>query len=252
MRAEWKARLRLCDAEGMMESRQNSQAEGRLLLLGIDTCGPAGSVALGLVVGKGLEILGQTELEGRSYSSTLVAAVGELLTQAGAQVKELAGMVAVNGPGSFTGVRVGLSAVKGLAEGARIPVVAVSRLEVLAAKAGVESAALDAHRQEVYLRLGGPGRETRELLAGAAELAELAAAGGAVAVCDEAAELLLKSAWPGAELVRADAPTAADALKLCAARVAAGDFADLELLDGHYLRRSDAEIFGDPAGTGRA
>ena len=247
MRAEWKARLRLCDAEGMMESRQNSQAEGRLLLLGIDTCGPAGSVALGLVVGKGLEILGQTELEGRSYSSTLVAAVGELLTQAGAQVKELAGMVAVNGPGSFTGVRVGLSAVKGLAEGARIPVVAVSRLEVLAAKAGVESAALDAHRQEVYLRLGGPGRETRELLAGAAELASLAAAGVRIAVCDEAAELLLKSLRPGAELVRSDAPTAADALKLCAERVAAGDFVDLELLDGHYLRRSDAEIFGEAA-----
>jgi len=234
-----------------MESRQNAQAEGRLLL-GIDTCGPTGSVALGRVSGKDVEILGQTELAGRNYSTTLVAAVGELQAQAGAQVKELAAMVAVNGPGSFTGVRVGLSAVKGLAEGARIPVVAVSRLEVLAAKAGVESAALDAHRQEVYLRLGGPGRETRELLAGAAELAGLDGTRERIAVCDEAADLLLKSAWPAAELVRTGAPTAADALKLCAARVEAGDFVDLELLDGHYLRRSDAEIFGDPAGPGRA
>ena len=239
-----------------MESSQNAQAEGRLLLLGIDTCGPTGTVALGRVSADGMEILGQTELAGRNYSTTLVAAVGELLAKAGAQVKELAGMVAVNGPGSFTGVRVGLSAVKGLAEGARIPVAAVSRLEVLAARAGAASAALDAHRQEVYLRLGGPGRETRELLAGTAELAglnaSLAAAGVRIAVCDEAAELLLKSAWPDAELVRTDAPTAADALRLCAARVAAGDFVDLELLDGHYLRRSDAEIFGDPAGAGRA
>ena len=66
-------------------------------------------------------------------------------------------------------------------------------------------------------------------------------------MCDEAAELLLKSLRPGAELVRSDAPTAADALKLCAERVAAGDFVDLELLDGHYLRRSDAEIFGEAA-----
>jgi tRNA threonylcarbamoyladenosine biosynthesis protein TsaB len=247
MRAEWKGRLRLCDAEGMMESSQNSQA-GRLLL-GIDTCGPAGSVALGRASGNGLEILGQMELEGRSYSSTLVAAVGDLLAKAGVQVKELSAMVAVNGPGSFTGVRVGLSAVKGLAEGARIPVVAVSRLEVLAAKAGAASAALDAHRHEVFLRLGG---EERELLAGAAELTELDAAGGPVAVCDEAAEGLLKSLWPAAELVRTGAPTAADALKLCAARVEAGEFVDLELLDGHYLRRSDAEIFGEPAGTGRA
>jgi tRNA threonylcarbamoyladenosine biosynthesis protein TsaB len=47
-------------------------------------------------------------------------------------------------------------------------------------------------------------------------------------------------------LVRTAAPTAADALRLCTPRVAAGQFVDLELLDGNYLRRSDAEIFGDP------
>ncbi len=45
------------------------------LLLAIDTCGPSGSVALGRLAGRDLEILGQTELEGRSYSATLVAAV---------------------------------------------------------------------------------------------------------------------------------------------------------------------------------
>jgi tRNA threonylcarbamoyladenosine biosynthesis protein TsaB len=48
-------------------------------------------------------------------------------------------------------------------------------------------------------------------------------------------------------LIRTAAPTAADALQLCAPRVAAGEFVDLALLDGHYLRRSDAEIFGEPA-----
>jgi len=103
------------------------------LLLGIDTCGPTGSVALGRWSGSSVEILGQIELEGRSYSSTLVAAVSELLARAGMQLGQLSAIVAVNGPGSFTGVRVGLAAVKGLAESARIPVVAVSRLEVLAA-----------------------------------------------------------------------------------------------------------------------
>src|SRR5579863_8249332 len=86
------------------------------LLLGIDTCGPTGSVALGRRTGEAIEILEQIELEGRSYSATLVAAVGELLAHAGAQLSELEAIVAVNGPGSFTGVRVGLSAVKGLAE----------------------------------------------------------------------------------------------------------------------------------------
>ena len=92
--------------------------------------------------GRDLEILGQTELEGRSYSATLVAAVAELLAGQGIGLKDLGGIVAVNGPGSFTGVRVGLSAVKGLAEPAQIPVVAVSRLQVLRRKSGVPSAAL--------------------------------------------------------------------------------------------------------------
>jgi tRNA threonylcarbamoyl adenosine modification protein YeaZ len=106
------------------------------LVFGVDTCGPSGSVALGRLVGDGLELLGQTELAGRSYSATLVAAVGELLKQNGMALRELSAIVVVNGPGSFTGVRVGLSAVKGLAEPFRIPVVVVSRLEVLASKAG--------------------------------------------------------------------------------------------------------------------
>jgi tRNA threonylcarbamoyladenosine biosynthesis protein TsaB len=223
------------------------------LLLAIDTCGPIGSVALGRSSGSSVEILGQIELEGRSYSSTLVAAVGELLCQTGTRFGLLDAIVAVNGPGSFTGVRVGLAAVKGFAQAAGIAVTAVSRLEVLAVMAEVSAAALDAHRHEVFLRLGGmektasggesAGEQARELLAGASELAVLPRP-SRIAVCDEAAALLLESEWPDAELVRTAAPTAADALRLCASRASAGKFAELALLDGHYLRRSDAEIFG--------
>ena len=216
------------------------------LLLAIDTCGPSGSVALGRLTGGAVEILGQIELEGRSYSAMLVAAVSELLARSGVELKNLTATVAVNGPGSFTGVRVGLSAVKGLAEAAQIPVVAVSRLEVMAAKAGLESAALDAHRHEIFLRVGGPDGQARELLAGAAELAALDSPPKRIAVCDDAAEQLLQEAWPDAELVRVTTPTAADSLRLCAPRAAAGQFVDLALLDGNYLRRSDAEIFGEP------
>jgi tRNA threonylcarbamoyladenosine biosynthesis protein TsaB len=217
------------------------------LLLGIDTCGPSGSVALGRWDGQTVEIFGQIELEGRIYSSTLVAAVDEVLAHGGITLRDVGAIVAVSGPGSFTGVRVGLSAVKGLAEAARIPVVAVSRLEVLAAKAGTLSAALDAHRHEVFLRLGVRGEQGRELLAGAHELAAIDQPPPRIAICDEAAALLLASAWPQAELIRTAAPTATDALQLCAPRVAACEFVDLALLDGHYLRRSDAEIFGEPA-----
>jgi len=217
-----------------------AEGPGGGLLLGFDTCGPMGSVALGRLSGASLEMMGETELEGRSYSATLVAAVSDLLARAGVRISQLHAMVAVNGPGSFTGVRVGLSAVKGLAEPAQIPVVAVSRLAVLAWKGGAEAAALDAHRNEVFLRPDAG----RELLAGREELAAIKPIGGAIAVCDDAAAELLAGAWPDVGQVRAVAPTAADALRLCAGRVLARDFVDLAMLDGYYLRRSDAEIFG--------
>lgn len=209
-------------------------------MLGIDTCGPMGSVALGrLGAGGGVTILGEKTLEGRTYSATLVAAVGELLADQGMGLGELSAVAVVNGPGSFTGVRVGVSAAKGLASGAELQVVGVSRLEVLARRAGTAHAALDAHRHEVFLRV-----KEREGLAGRTELEAAGMPEGPVAVCDEAAEKLLKDAWAGVEIVRAEAPSAADALGLVEERVRRGDFDDVALLDGHYLRRSDAEIFG--------
>jgi tRNA threonylcarbamoyladenosine biosynthesis protein TsaB len=235
------------DEISALDARVDTVHGNARLVLGIDTCGPMGSVALARFLGESVEILGEIELEGRSYSATLVAAVGDLLKQSGAALSEVGAIVAVNGPGSFTGVRVGLSAVKGLAEVGRIPVVAVSRLEVLAWKARVGSSALDAHRHELFMRLGRDGSAAREFLAGVDELAAMDWKNGSIAVCDDAAPELLSSAWPGAELERVGAPTAWDAIRVCAGRVAAGDFVDLALLDGHYLRRSDAEIFGETA-----
>ena len=232
----WKEMAAITDNSG-------DGAAAARLVLAVDTCGPMGSVALGRVADGLVEIVGETELEGRSYSATLVAAVGELLARAGVRVGELGAIVAVNGPGSFTGVRVGLSAVKGLAESAGIPVIAISRLEVLARKAGVEAAALDAHRHEVFLRVAGRDGRAIELLAGAAEL-RMMAAPGQIAVSDEAAGDLIGSAWTEVKLLRVAAPAAADAMRLAATGIAEGRFVDLALLDGHYLRRSDAEIFG--------
>lgn len=223
-------------------------AEGALLagpVLAVDTCGPSGSVALGRLAAGRVEILQQKELAGRSYSATLVAAVSELLTGLQIPLSELAAIVAVNGPGSFTGVRVGLSAVKGLAEVNRIPVVAVSRLEVLAWKAGTRSSALDAHRREAFLRLDQAGIGPREMLVGTEDLAVIRPAPERVSVCDEAAVWLHK-ALPATELVMVEPPSAIDTLQVCAERVAQRQFVDLALLDGNYLRRSDAEIFGEP------
>jgi tRNA threonylcarbamoyladenosine biosynthesis protein TsaB len=214
------------------------------LILAIDTCGPSGSVALGRIAGRDLEILAQIELAGRTYSATVVSAVDAVLRSAQMDLRRLGAIVAVNGPGSFTGVRVGLSAVKGLAEGTGIPVVAISRLELLSRKAGVPSAALDAHRSEVFLRLERKGSNPAEMLAGAKELAAISPAPVRVAVCDDGAAALLASAWQQTQLVKVPAPLAADAIRPGEARLVAGAVVDLALLDGHYLRRSDAEIFG--------
>lgn len=213
-------------------------------ILAIDTCGPAGSVALARLAGRDVEILGQTELAGRTYSATLVAAVADLLQSAGVELRELGGIVVVNGPGSFTGVRVGLSAVKGLAEGTDIPVVALSRLEVLSRKTGVPSSALNAHRGEVFLRLERMGSMSVEILAGPRELAAIDPVPIRLAVCDDEAAAILAAAWPSTQLVKTSAPVASDTLRLGEARLIAGAAVDVALLDGHYLRRSDAEIFG--------
>ncbi|MBS1805083.1 MAG: tRNA (adenosine(37)-N6)-threonylcarbamoyltransferase complex dimerization subunit type 1 TsaB [Acidobacteria bacterium] len=253
----------------------NKAGEG-MLVLGVDTCGPSGTVALARVEasvppkqsldgapeevpGYAIDVLGQTELAGKTYSATLISAVEGLLTRQGVGLRDVVAIVVVNGPGSFTGVRVGLSAVKGLAEPGQIPVVAVSRLAVLAAKAGVGSAALDAHRHEVFLRIASADGSSRQLLAGAEEISQVSksrsfdrlrtgsGAPNVIAVCDDAAAALIESAWSRVELVRVEAPTAFDAIRLCVPAILAGEFSDLAALDGHYLRRSDAEIFGEAA-----
>ena len=218
--------------------------QDRALLLAIDTCGPAGSIALGQQLFGEFRILGNADLGGRRISEALTGEVSSLLRLADVNLSWLSAIVVVNGPGSFTGVRVGLSTVKGLAEVNQTPVVAVSRLEVLASASRVPCAALDAHRHEIFLRLAEPSGAASELLAGAAELTTIPPP-PRVAFCDDSAAQLLRAAWPASELVEFRAPTAADALTFAVPRVDAGDFVDLALLDGHYLRRSDAEIFGE-------
>jgi tRNA threonylcarbamoyladenosine biosynthesis protein TsaB len=217
-----------------------------MFLLGIDTCGPSGSVALARHEGGSVETIALAELQGRTYAATLLSAIDGLLKTHEIHLRDIGCIVVVSGPGSFTGVRVGLSAAKGIAEGTGIPLVAVSRLEVLAAKAGVPFAALDAHRHEVFLRIleQGVDSDAREMLAGSEDLSKINPPLN-IAVCDESAAALLQSAWPAAQQVRVAPPTAADALTVAARAVDARDFADVALIDGHYLRRSDAEIFGN-------
>jgi len=127
--------------DGVMDAKQ-----ARVLL--IDTCGEGAGVALGL----GTEIVGVVELAERRSSADIVGAVRALLEQAGWTFGELDAVGVVSGPGSFTGVRTGLAAAKGICEGAGLRLVAVSRLEVLAEGLDEGLVALFAGRGEVYVR----------------------------------------------------------------------------------------------------
>lgn len=211
-----------------------------MIVLSIDTCGASGSVALGRVEPESISVFGDSELPGKTYSAQLVPEVRGLLTAHGTGVSDLDAIVVVNGPGSFTGIRVGVSSAKGYAEALNLPIVAVSRLAVLAWKAQAGRAALDAGRNELYYfenglenRLENGRAGNRESLVGAVDLPM----SSGLAVCEPS----LHWRFPDAMLVAA--PTAADALRFAAPLLLAREFADIATLDGNYVRRSDAEVF---------
>ncbi len=126
-----------------------SLKENEQLLL-IDTCGETAGVALCM----GEQVLVFEDLACGIASAEIVSAVRRLLLKQKWRVQDLHAVGVVNGPGSFTGIRAGLAAAKGLCEAGALPLAAVSRLEVLADAASLRSgfAALDAGRGEFYVR----------------------------------------------------------------------------------------------------
>ena len=92
-------------------------------------------------------------LEGGTFSAQLVPQIAALLAKHGFSKADIGGFAVVSGPGSFTGVRVGLAAIKALAEALEKPIAAVSLLEAMAVSGGSTGrviAVLDAGRGEVY------------------------------------------------------------------------------------------------------
>lgn len=214
-----------------------------MMLLSIDTCGATGTVALARLENEHLALLAQTEIPGKTYSARLVPTIREILAAHSVTLPEIAAIVVTNGPGSFTGIRIGLSTAKGLAEPTSIPIFAVSRLIVLAGRAGTEAAALDASRGEFYF--GDGSRGTESLLTREVFLERAAALGSKLTVCEPS----LHAVVPTATLV--DPPTAMDAVRSVLPRLARRDFDDPLLLEANYLRRSDAEIFSAPGAPPR-
>jgi tRNA threonylcarbamoyladenosine biosynthesis protein TsaB len=140
---------------------------------------------------------------------------------------------------------VGLSAAKGFSAAADVPLIAVSRLALLAASVPEAKEAvqvvLDAGRGEFYFgKYLGP-HCLREQLIGEPDLNAVDLT--TVVVCESrVAEALAKL------VVRiVPEPLAGDALPLALERIRAGEFDDPGTLDANYLRRSDAEIFAKPS-----
>jgi tRNA threonylcarbamoyladenosine biosynthesis protein TsaB len=131
--------------------------KGKERLLLIDTCGETAGIALSI----GQKMLITEELAWGSTSVEIVSTVRRLLEQVNWRLAELDAVGVVNGPGSFTGMRAGLATAKGLCEAAGLPLIAVSRLEVLADAASLQDGfvALDAGRGELYVREQTIGRE---------------------------------------------------------------------------------------------
>jgi len=103
------------------------------LLLALDTSTRVASVA----VHDGQQVLSETTwLAGREHSARLLVEAGSALERVGQTPRDLTGLVVARGPGSFTGVRVAISAAKGMAAALSLPLWGVSTLDVVAAQAG--------------------------------------------------------------------------------------------------------------------
>ncbi len=146
------------------------------MLLAFETSAKAASVALF----DGEKLVGESyQNTGLTHSQTLLLMAEDLMKNCGISPKDLTGVAVAAGPGSFTGVRIGVSAAKGLAWGREIPCWGVSTLEAMALGLGIQDGyilpTMDARRAQVYTALFSVknGTITRILEDQAIALAEL-------------------------------------------------------------------------------
>jgi len=228
-----------------------------MLLLAVDTSGKNGSLALARVAGGDAEvkIIEVVPLTGGTFSAQLIPQLSALLANHGYSKADIAAFAAVSGPGSFTGLRVGLAAIKALADVLQKPIACVSLLEAIASSvSGVDRllAALDAGRSQIYLgdyemisdEFGLRARMHSERLLSREEF--LTEARGKLVVAPDAAltELVRSS---GIRSERVDPPTAAEIARLGWQHILRGQIVLPEDLGANYIRRSDAEIFSKPS-----
>ena len=122
-----------------------------MLILAFETSAKAASVALH----DGKKLLGESyQNTGLTHSQTLMVMAEDLLKQCGKNACDVTAVAVAEGPGSFTGVRIGVAAAKGFAWGAELPCYGVSTLEAMTKSLGIYQGyvwpAMDARRSQVY------------------------------------------------------------------------------------------------------
>jgi tRNA threonylcarbamoyladenosine biosynthesis protein TsaB len=194
-----------------------------LRVLAFDLTGDRGSIAL-LDQG-GIDEVALEAADG--FAHAIFGDVEKLLTKHGVTLQDIDVFASASGPGSFTGVRVGLTAAKGLAEAVGAKVVAVSNLKALAAFGTGELRAvlIDARRGEIF---------------GAVYNSQLELVQNEVVMKEDAWRATLPA---DAEVITAASPLAAAIAKIAAQRFKAGLAQDPAEIDANYVRRSDAELF---------
>ena len=221
-----------------------------MLLLVTDTSGRDGTVALARAGEHdldGVEVLEVAPLAGGTFSAQLVPQIAALLLKHGLRKADIGAFVVVSGPGSFTGLRVGLAAIKALAEILQKPIVPVSLLELVATASHAQGkvvAALDGGRGEVFFgayELAGESvRVLREELVSRPELLSQAR-DSSVATPDS--DLAAAARDYGLSVVLIERPTVEMIARFGWKKLQAGETVSPERLEANYLRRSDAEIF---------
>jgi tRNA threonylcarbamoyladenosine biosynthesis protein TsaB len=196
------------------------------------------------------------------FSSWLLPAVEQALAQSGLSLSNLDGYAVCSGPGSFTGLRVGLTTVKAWAEIYRKPIAPISRLEALAA-AGITSlnprppfTAIfsDARRGQVFAALydaSGTPVEPETVISIETFLSRAEAICGTSPILWKTPDSTLLETlpqWPcrqakGDLLERVEPPFAAQLGALAYQKFLQGKTTDSLALDANYVRRSDAELF---------
>jgi tRNA threonylcarbamoyladenosine biosynthesis protein TsaB len=218
-----------------------------MLLLAADTSGKDGSIALARGdIGGTCKTIETVRLDGGGFSAQLVPKIADLLSRQGFSKKDIGGFAVASGPGSFTGLRVGLAAIKALAEVLSKPIASVSLLEAIAVTSGFEGnviAAMDAGRQQLYVGeydvSVNSARRIQESLVTQDEFAQMVCNAHVATPVSEIAALA-QSAGAQARIV--DAPDVDSIAVLGWKKIVAGETVLPEDLEANYIARPNAEI----------